>query len=107
MVSMPDPYGIARSIARPVLDRLGYRRDHWTRAVMYSECFRLLAPLNVSAMDAMEISGGYPWSSIQFRSFTQTSYPDFDICTDTLEATFDIIIADQVFEHVLWPYRAA
>jgi SAM-dependent methyltransferase len=60
-------------------------------------------------MDAMEVSGdSYSrWFPIPFKSFTRTSYPEFDICTDKIDATFDIIIADQVFEHLLWPYRAA
>ena len=35
-----------------------------------------------------------------------TEYPGFDICSEVLPRQFDLIIADQVFEHLQWPYRA-
>lgn len=31
----------------------------------------------------------------------------YDICDRPLDDTFDLIIAEQVFEHLLWPYRSA
>ncbi|MEE3502312.1 methyltransferase domain-containing protein [Acidiphilium acidophilum] len=34
------------------------------------------------------------------------NYPAYDICNDRLDRQFDLVIADQVFEHLLWPYRA-
>jgi len=89
------------------LNALGYDYTHWTRVVMYRECFAWLAELKPECLDAMEISSGHLWQSLGFRSFVGTAYPEFDICKDTLAQTFDVIIADQVFEHLLWPYRAA
>jgi SAM-dependent methyltransferase len=41
-----------------------------------------------------------------FRSYKSLYYPDFDICESSLADQFDLILADQVFEHLLWPYRA-
>lgn len=32
-------------------------------------------------------------------------YPNFDICQDILDEKFDIIIAEQVFEHLQYPFR--
>jgi hypothetical protein len=34
------------------------------------------------------------------------NYPKFDICNDTLDRQFDIVIADNVWEHLSYPYRA-
>ena len=55
----------------------------------------------------MEISAGQFWQNAGFRSFSEKNFPEFDICKDVLDQQFDIIIADQVFEHLPWPYRAA
>ena len=39
--------------------------------------------------------------------YISREYPAYDICDRPLDDTFDLIIAEQVFEHLLWPYRAA
>jgi SAM-dependent methyltransferase len=31
----------------------------------------------------------------------------YDVCAEPLARSFDMIIAEQVFEHLLWPHRAA
>jgi hypothetical protein len=38
-----------------------------------------------------------------FKSYRITEYPDFDICDDSLSDQFNLTIAEQVFEHLLWP----
>ena len=85
------------------------RQEHWVRAVMYAECTRLLSALDPPRLNVLEISPG-DWefgSRFAFKSLRQVDFPDFDICKDSLEEnSFDLIIADQVFEHLLWPYRA-
>ena len=90
-----------------VMDSVGYEYGQWLRTVMYRECFEMITRLGPADMDALEISAGEKWQRLNFRSFTATTYPEFDICINRLDRTFDIIIADQVFEHLLWPYRAA
>ena len=104
-MNIHDPRWASR--IKRLLDRLGYDYTHWARTVMYEQCFAWIAELAPGTMDALEISSGHRWQSLRFRSFHGTSYPEFDICRDTLDLRFDIIIADQVFEHLLWPYRAA
>jgi SAM-dependent methyltransferase len=82
----------------------------WLRTVMYRECAKLLAALDPSQLDVLEISPGDRefGSQFAFKSVSRADYPSFDICRDRLEENrFDLIIADQVFEHLLWPYRAA
>ena len=57
-------------------------------------------------MRALEISGDN-WKSMPDSAPTgKRHFPEFDVCAGTLPEQFDIIIADQVFEHLLWPYRA-
>jgi hypothetical protein len=44
--------------------------------------------------------------TFKFRSYKSTEFPDFDICSQVINQQFDLIIADQVFEHLAWPLRA-
>jgi len=90
-----------------VLGMLGYDHRHWTRPVMYDRCTEMLDAIGLRNLDALEISAGQYWRTLPFRSFTEANYPQFDICAGTLDRQFDLIIADQVFEHLLWPSRAA
>jgi SAM-dependent methyltransferase len=89
------------------LSLIGYDHRLWARCVMYDRCFEMLRSLRPEALDVLEISAGPVWRELGFKSFTEANYPQFDICRDALERKFDLIIADQIFEHVLWPYRAA
>jgi SAM-dependent methyltransferase len=91
---------------KKVLDAVHYDYGHWARTVMYRECFRLVRELDPSKLDALEISAGKVWRPLGFLSFTEANFPEFDVCSMTLPWRFDLIIADQVFEHLLWPYRA-
>lgn len=91
---------------KSLLTRIGYDYRHWTRPVMYDECTRWLEELEPQSIDALEISAGQQWQTLNFRSFREANYPEFDICADILEDKFDLIIADQVWEHLLWPHRA-
>tara|TARA_R110002096_G_scaffold285073_10_gene478914 strand:+ start:4985 stop:5626 length:642 start_codon:yes stop_codon:yes gene_type:complete len=88
----------------------GYDYGQWSRVVMDQEIFGMLASLPTANMRAMEISPnptGSRWAAANFESFKDVHYPEFDICCDQLDDKFDIIIADQVFEHLKYPYRAA
>ncbi|EGJ09804.1 MULTISPECIES: class I SAM-dependent methyltransferase [Rubrivivax] len=88
------------------LDALGYDHRHWTRPVMYERCAELLRALRPADLDALEISAGKFFQTLGFRSYTEANYPAFDICKDVMDRQFDVVIADQVWEHLLWPYRA-
>lgn len=68
---------------------------------------QIVDELGPGQLDALEISGETFGKLGKFRSYEVVHYPDFDICTDTLPRKFDLIVANQVFEHVLQPYRAA
>jgi SAM-dependent methyltransferase len=93
---------------RRALRAIGYDTSDWMRVVMYRRCFAFIADLGPERLDVLEISAGPHWArEFRFRSYKGTSYPNFDICAQALPARFDLIIADQVFEHLKWPYRAA
>jgi SAM-dependent methyltransferase len=62
--------------------------------------------LEVTRMSALEISGD-KWGRFPFKNYRHVHFPEFDICQNTLgNAEYDFIVAEQVLEHILWPYRA-
>lgn len=91
---------------KKILDAVHYDYGHWARTVLYQECFKLVKELHPEGLDVLEISSGNIWQSFGFKSFTEANFPEFDVCSMTLPNQFDLVIADQVFEHLLWPYRA-
>ena len=80
--------------------------EQWLRVVMNKETARLMGKLDFTHASALEISG-LQWRDFGFARYIARGYPEYDVCAGVLDETFDIIIAEQVFEHVLWPYRAA
>lgn len=77
----------------------------WCRVVMDRETEKIVSNLPMADLDALEISGE-KWKSKGFKSYCTKSFPEYDVCSSILEEKFDVIIAEQVFEHLLWPYRA-
>jgi SAM-dependent methyltransferase len=97
-----------KSVLRPLLEAIGYDTTDWVRVVMYRRCFEFVSRLRPERLDALEISAGQHWRrSFSFRSFTGTEYPGYDVCSEVLTRSFDLVIADQIFEHLQWPTRAA
>jgi SAM-dependent methyltransferase len=86
--------------------RLGTVDQQWLRVVMDQHTIEEVARLRPSDASVLEISGRQWQKRFPFKSYVSVSYPEFDICNTKLEDKFDLIIAEQVFEHLLWPYRA-
>jgi len=88
------------------LRTLGKTNEYWGRVVMNRETRKIVRGLKPNTLKTLEISGSSwgKWES--FKEYKEVHHPDFDICGSSLEETFDLIIAEQVFEHLLWPYRA-
>jgi SAM-dependent methyltransferase len=86
---------------------LGFRDEQWIRVVMNRETLKLVLQLPTRNLDVAEISGCFWRDRCPFKSYTTLDYPEFDICSESTERKFDLVIAEQVFEHVLWPYRGA
>lgn len=71
----------------------------------------MIRALGPQGLDVAEISG--KWGKrFQFRSYTQFRYPAFDICAGPFIddagqlRQFDLILANQVWEHLDRPYAA-
>lgn len=86
--------------------RFGARKEHWVRVIMNRETMNLLNNLDTADFKVLEISGSAWKNKIPYKSYTNVKYPEFDLCETALKEEFDLIIAEQVFEHLLWPYRA-
>ena len=72
---------------------------------------RWLRNLPLDRMDAAEISGKFG-RQFEFRSYSRFRFPDYDICKGPFRASgggvmrFDLILANQVWEHLDRPYAA-
>ena len=98
-----------RSFKRGLYERLGRNYDHWLRTAQVEAWHASLSKLDLSKMDALEISPGArnEWRSLGFRLFDEVQFPDFDICEMRTDRQYDLIIADNVFEHLMRPHKAA
>jgi SAM-dependent methyltransferase len=100
------------AVVDPVRRAGNFNYGQWARVVMYRELFEYVRGLQPEKLSMLEISPGEegqnsPWRKLGFGRYESFDYPEFDICKDRLDREFDVIVADQVFEHLLWPYRAA
>jgi hypothetical protein len=95
-----------RRVLRALYGR-GREEEQWLRQTMYrhlDEFFRSLPP---ERHDALEISGGF-YADYAWRHYEAWHYPDFDVCAPPAgSARFDVVICDQVLEHVVDPFAAA
>jgi SAM-dependent methyltransferase len=78
---------------------------HWCRVVMNERTDHLVRQISPKPKSVLEISG-QRWEGFGFDEYTRVNFPEYDICDEVLETTYDLIVAEQVFEHLLWPYRA-
>jgi len=92
-----------------VLRATGYDTTQWIRAVYSREWQAFLSTLPLDSLSVLEISPSQ-WPVIKknrVAHYRAVNFPEFDITKDSLTEKFDIIIAEQVFEHLRHPYRAA
>jgi SAM-dependent methyltransferase len=81
--------------------------DQWQRVVMNKAIDAHIASLDPATRSAAEISGDShadkPW-----REYTSLNYPEFDLCAPIADrGRFDVVICEQVLEHVVDPWGAA
>jgi SAM-dependent methyltransferase len=90
---------------KSVLRKLGYKDVNWLR-VRQLECWREFLT-DITPLDGLEISPA-SWSSWKpyIQAYSSESYPTFDICQNVLHKQFEVVIADQVIEHVKNPLEA-
>ncbi len=80
--------------------------DQWLRETMNRDLDAFFESLPPSTIDVTEVSGelrgGLPW-----KSYRSLSYPEFDICAPSIpRAEADLVVCEQVLEHVRDPYLA-
>ncbi len=83
--------------------------DQWLRQVMDREIEAKIVSLDPAMRRAVEISGearsGHGW-----REYEALMFPEFDICAplgDERTGSYDVVICEQVIEHVIDPRAAA
>jgi SAM-dependent methyltransferase len=80
--------------------------DQWQRAVMNEEIAAHLESLGPSRLSAAEISGG-AHANRGWKEFRSLNYPDFDLCAPvTVSERYDVVLCEQVLEHVVDPFLA-
>jgi len=81
------------------------------RIIMHKSSRRMIQQLDPSLLDVAEVSGKWG-EGFKFKSYSQFRYPKYDICAgpymnnDGKPRKFDLIIANQVWEHLDRPYAA-
>lgn len=104
---MSEPAALQR-IARAVRRDLPTGNAHqWARLVMNHEVDARLSILDRSRLDALEVSGT-DHHHRGWRSYTSIHWPQHDICDPELDLgqQFDVVLAEQVLEHVENPWAA-
>jgi SAM-dependent methyltransferase len=84
----------------------GEQHVHWGKVVMNRETRALVHALQPERLTVLEISGTQWGRWMPFQSYRAVRYPEYDVCAGPLPERYDLIIAEQVWEHLLWPYRA-
>jgi SAM-dependent methyltransferase len=94
---------------RVLLPEAAAGREQWQRVPLIESVDRHIASLGPERLSAAEISGadhaGKPW-----KRFESLDYPQFDLCADLderLHGSFDVVLCEQVIEHVPDPAVAA
>lgn len=100
-------YRFYRRVRRRLLKLAFGEPIYLDRAVLYPALDKLTANLDFASMDGLEISGDR-WGSKGFKSYRSLFYPTYDVCAEPygVEA-FDFIVAEQVFQTLPHPGRAA
>lgn len=102
---------LAGSVREKVRNRLlpeaDSAADHWQRVVLNRALSQWIDALDPAACTAAEISGA-AYADKPWRAHTGLDFPDFDLCAP-LEGheTYDVVICEQVLEHVVDPCTAA
>lgn len=79
----------------------------WLREVMNRDLGALFADLGPERLDVVEVSGDLR-SEVPWRSYRSLQFPDFDLCEPGQHpGRYDLVICEQVLEHVRDPLAAA
>jgi SAM-dependent methyltransferase len=82
--------------------------DQWQRAVLNRAVAEHLAALDPPSCTAAEISGD-AHAGLRWNRYVSLNHPEFDLCAPIADGLgpFDVVICEQVIEHVVDPCAAA
>jgi SAM-dependent methyltransferase len=90
-----------------LLPEAGSGTEQWQRVPLNGAVTRHLRSLGPPGLSAAEISGDAQ-AGLGWKRFASLNYPEFDLCAPLDgQGTFDVVICEQVIEHVVDPFRAA
>lgn len=88
-------------------DGVSAREAGWCRVVMNQETRRLMRTLDYANLACLEVSG-HAWQDFGFKEYSVAGFPEFDITRHVARRAdgqgFDVIIAEQVLNHVPTPW---
>ena len=93
---------------KKISKQFGFNLEYWHRYASYKQIKKDIGFLNFESLDTLEISAGEYWKdNYKFKSFDQMNFPEHDICNEVYgNKKYDLIIADNVWEHLKYPYKA-
>jgi SAM-dependent methyltransferase len=81
--------------------------DQWQRVTLNRSVAGHIASLNPTSCSAAEISGS-AHADKSWKEYVSLNYPEFDLCAPLDgQGPFDVVICEQVIEHVIDPCAAA
>jgi SAM-dependent methyltransferase len=98
---------VADTVEDAIYPRATSAQDQWQRVVMNGVVDRYLNSLDPDKHSAAEISGD-AHKAKGWKSFKSLNYPQFDLCAPLIDKKrYDVVICEQVLEHVTDPCAAA
>jgi SAM-dependent methyltransferase len=97
---------IARAADRVAFPPASTAAEHWQRVVMNEAVEAEIERLGPPGLSAAEISGDLH-ATKAWKEYASLAWPEFDLCAPLTEGRrFDLVICEQVLEHVADPVAA-
>ena len=78
----------------------------WVRRAMDLATFEYVSALGPESLSCYEVSGTAWQSILPWKAYRSSQYPEVDVCRAPLDGQWDVIIIEQVLEHVRSPWKA-